>query len=293
MHIGETYTFDTTLTRAAATAAEQARSFLAGTGFSLGVAMVEHAWHNAPAASVMSKLAAFQNDDGGFGRGLEVDIVSPASNPFASRLAMRIMLNLKDRPHTGMQKRLAAWLAESQAPDGDWHFSEATMAGELAPWFAAWEFPSLNPACCVAGFANRLGLTTPQMLAGVASLFAARSSLEEIQTREFYRLLPYVEYASGVDWAERDMWLDALASVIRDTAAADGYQDPNHFWEHALGGGPDLVRRLPHDLLERQAHWLVKAQAADGGWPTPYNDQWRPLLTAEACVTLSQLRDGI
>lgn len=274
-------------------AAGLGRAFVDGAGFPLGVAMIDHAWNDGSPGAVIERLAGYQNDDGGFGRGLEVDIGSPASNPFATRLAMGILLYLGDRRASGMEDALQGWLTATQHDDGDWHFSEETKAGNLAPWFAGWTFPSLNPACCLAGYANRLGIATPNVLDRVARLFVKHASLEGARSGEFYDMLPYVEYIAGVDWPERTAYVEATVEGIVAAEAAGTYADAGHFWEHVLGGGPDIAGRISAGVLSRNADGLLAEQRPDGGWPTPYNDAWRPLLTAQACVTLARLRDGV
>ena len=274
-------------------AVARARDFLEECSYPLGVTTIDHAWHGAPASTVLDALAAFQNDDGGFGRGLEVDIAAPASNPFAARLAMQVLLALDERPQGVLIDRLGKWLQHTQAEDGDWHFSDETRAGDLAPWFAAWTFPSLNPACCLAGLASRLGIASDTMLDRVATLFEHMASLETARTGGFYDVLPYVEYAAGVRHPKRDDYLDAIAANIRDTAAGGGYGDPQHFFEHALGAGPELVRRLPPGLFTGNIDRLLETQGEDGGWPSPYSAAWRPWLTTESCSFLARLRDGI
>jgi hypothetical protein len=278
---------------AAEHAATRARTFLHDETFPLGVAMIEHAWHGGSGEAVARQLSSYQNDDGGFGRGLEVDIESPASNPFAARLAMGILLSLDAQDGQAIRTALGRWLAENQHADGDWHFSEETRSGGLAPWFAGWTFPSLNPACCVAGLANRLGIATSDMLDRVAHLFESNASLDEAATGDFYALLPYVEYTSGIEWPERGPYLDAIASNIVTSDRTGTYADAGHFWEHVLGGGPDLVARLPVESLARNADLLLSEQEQDGGWPTPYSEAWRPLFTAQACLVLARVRDGV
>ena len=288
-----TFKLDDAQARAAQIAAGQGRQFLEGAGFPLGVADHRHAWNEGSAGAAVEQLGAFQNDDGGFGRGLEVDIESPASNPFAARLAMSILLGLDNRRPTSLESNLQRWLVANQDEDGDWHFSSETKAGSLAPWFAGWTFPSLNPACCLAGLANRLGIATPDTLERVSRLFAEKATLEEARTGDFYTLLPYAEYAGGVDWANRDSFVDAIAGNIVEGARAGTYADAEHFWEHVVGGGPDVAAGIPVEVLSQNASRLLTEQVPDGGWPTPYNDAWRPFFTAQACVTLARLRDGL
>ncbi len=269
-----------------------ARSFLAGANYPLGGALLDHLAGVATASDVIDALAAYQNPDGGIGRGLEVDIESPASNPFAARLAMAVLLALRNRPSTDLETSLGTWLADNQNEDGDWHLSAETRAGNLAPWFATWTHPNLNPAGCLAGLAARLELGTPAMFERVASLFESQASIEEARTADFYRLLPYVEYIGGIDIPERDAYLDAIAENITANTSAI-YADASHFWDHVLAAGPDLVQRLPRTLLDHMARELLAEQSEDGGWPSPYSPTWRPHVTAGSAVTLLELTTGI
>jgi hypothetical protein len=270
-----------------------ALSFVLEHTFGLGTALVHYHWHDGAAQDVIDELGTYQNEDGGFGRNLEVDIKSSASNPFAARLAMGILLSLRDRPSSPLIAELEIWLRDNQHADGDWHFSDDVYKGELPPWFAAWSFPGLNPACCIAGLANRLGIASPDMLDRVERLFAEKSSLDEASTGEFYNVLPYVEYLGGVDVPDREEWLDAVAGNITKTVDEDRYADAAHFLDHAMGGGPDLVKRIPNATWSRQADRLMSEVEPDGGWPSPYDSAWRPNLTASALTMLARLRDGI
>lgn len=277
--------------RAAALVAP-AIDFLAAQDYPLGVALVRRAWQDGPALDVLAALAAFQNDDGGFGRGLEVDIGAPDSNPFAARLAMQALLTVPMDAPSAMRERLGAWLVANQHEDGDWHFSDETRQGPLAPWFAAWTFPSLNPACCVAAYARRLDIATPEMLSRVSALFANMASPDEARSGDFYAMLPYAEYATAPGTPERDRYVSAIAEGIRAADEAGAYSDAMHVFDHLLPAGPDVAALLPPGLVERRIDQLLAEPLGDGGWPSPYSEAWRPWFTASAMVTLARLRDG-
>lgn len=158
---------------------QPALAFLATQQHPLSEALVPYCWTDGPAVDVISALAEYQNPDGGFGKRLEVDITSSASNAFAARLAMQAMISVSFEASAGLRERLGNWLTENQNEDGDWHFGPEIYEEELAPWFAEWGFPSLNPACCLTGTANLLGMAHPEMLDRVATLFAEKASLEQ------------------------------------------------------------------------------------------------------------------
>lgn len=252
----------------------------------LPAAMIRGLWLDGDTADVVTALSAYQNDDGGFGNRLEPDIHAPESNPFAARLAMQVMRTFPATDFGGIKAGLASWLQDNQAEDGDWHFSAATKAGFLQPWFAAWTFPSLNPACCIAGLATSLGIATPRMTARVAALFASMASVEASRTASFYELLPYVEYTLGVELPED--YLEAIAANI--AATGDDYDDASHFFDMAMGGTPAITRRIPEELIARWADRMLKEPQDDGGWATPYDDAWRSWFTATNLTTLARLR---
>jgi hypothetical protein len=274
-------------------AAENCLRFEQSAEYPLGVALIEHHFGNGSAEAVVDALAAFQNRDGGFGKDLEVDIKSPVSNPFAARLAMDFLLGLRERPRHPLIDQLGDWLNANQSADGDWHFAPEVYEAELAPWFAAWTFPSLNPACCLAGLGNALGLLTRETLDRTARLYDEKASIEEARAGEFYNLLPYIDYFSSIDHPERDAYLDAIAENISTTAANGKYDDASHFLDQALGGGPDLVARIDPATLATYADRLLDEQSDDGGWPNPYSEPWRPLASANAIVHFAKLRNGV
>lgn len=265
-------------------AAKTALAFVENRQAALPAAIIRHQWFACSADDVVAALAHYQNADGGFGNRLEPDIHHPSSNAFAARIAMQYMSVLPDDSTVYMRERLQDWLVEHQHEDGDWHFSAESRSAFMQPWFAAWQHPSLNPACCVAGLAAELGIATASMLARTHRLFASKATLDEIATGQFYTLLPYVEYSAGVDLA--DSWLEALADQI----VATEFEDAEHFFTLALGGSPEITQRLPDVLLQSNTTLLLDTQEADGGWPTPYDNAWRVWSTAGNMMTLAQLR---
>jgi hypothetical protein len=284
-----TFKFTPDQVERANTVAEAALRFEKSVGYPLGVAVVRHHFGDGTAQDVIAELKPFQNADGGFGNGLEVDIASHASNPFAARLAMSVLLSLREAPEDKLVTRLGEWLNSSQADDGDWHFSKEVREDSLAPWFAAWTFPSLNPSCCVTGLGHALGLLSDRTLARTAGLFEEMASPDEARTGEFYNVLPYIEYFSSIEHPGRDQYRDAISENINSST----YEDASHFFDHALGGGPDLVKRIDASVLSTWADRLLAEPAEDGGWPNPYSESWRPFATAGAVMTLAKLRDGV
>jgi hypothetical protein len=252
---------------------------------------VEPAWARYSAGQgtmedVIDALEGYQNDDGGFGRHLEIDIHAPDSQPFAARLAMLTMIDVGVPADAPIVVRLAEWLEREQGEDGDWRFPPGVYQHQLAPWFAGWEFPALNPALCVAGGALRLGIGSDRLFSRIDQLIAEKANLDEAEHGEFYGVLPYAEYFPWSSHPDREQYLDAIARGIEAKVNAGKYDDASHVFTHA--GGPDnpISLRLPGSLVEAQLDRLESEQQEDGGWPSPYDPAWRPMITAAALAVL-------
>lgn len=282
--------------READTRADAAIAFCTSTAqdFPLGAALIAHRWRGGPSEAVITALARYQNADGGFGNGLEVDIAAPESNPFATRLAMQAILALDPRPaSTGpMLEGVDRYLATAQDAGGDFRLSPEVLAGEIAPWFAGWTYPNLNPTACLAGLAARLGIGNEQLFIRLGAMIDAIGDLDTARNGEFYDVLPYAESASLLAANGREDLVAATAEgIAARLARPDGYEDAGHALDHALGGSPALSDRIPPDLLAKQAARLLAEQEDDGGWPSPYSAAWRPWITATAFMHLATLRD--
>ena len=145
----------------------------------------------------------------------------------------------------------------------------------------------------MVGNAIPLQIATVTMRERVARLFAARASHEDAQSGDFYRMLPYVEYVGVEDVPDRDGWLASIAEGIVTGDETNAYADAQHFFDHALPPGPDLMSRLPAGLVQKWTEKLFMEQQEDGGWPTPYDPAWRPWFTTTVMMTVARLRDGV
>ena len=267
--------------------ARRGHEFLSARSASLEAAVVDTAWFDGDPQAIVDGLLAYQNDDGGFGRGLEVDIEAPQSNPFAACLALNYLRGVPMNVGADLRRGFGGWLRDNQADDGDWHFSAETKAGKLAPWFANWIFPSLNPACCVAGLAAANGLANADMLSRVHELFNDKASLATVRDGEFYDLTPYAEYS--LTGALPPEYLKELTATIIRWGREDRFEDAEHFFHLALRNAPELAARMPADLVDSYVDRALESQDLDGGWPSPYDAAWRPAATVGVLTGLARV----
>ena len=229
---------------------------------------------------VLTALARYQNDDGGFGNGLEPDISAPRSNAFAARLALHAMLDSGIPTGDPAVTRLVGWLERTQGEDGCWRWEPGTLDHPIAPWFAGWEFPALNPALDLSGALARLGLGSERLHRRCRDLYVRLASEDEIASGPYYVVLPYAESLPWLtDLPDRESSLDMLAAHIARDVVAGAYTTPQEAAEHI--GPPDgpIARRLPPGTLESIRDDVLATQQPDGHWQSPFSDHWNPYQT--------------
>ncbi len=236
-------------------------------------------------AELLAVLARYQNSDGGF-FGLEVDIAAPHSNPFAVELALLVCVQAgvaRDHP---LLQNVLTYLATTQDEAGGWRFTPEIYQHPLAPWFQAWKWPNLNPACTLAGLLIELGYAPLALLERVEALFNRLSRLEEVATGDFYEVRPYACYFLP-DWdsPEAEFFRSGLLWwLIRQHAL--NKLDGTHFFDYIRSPRSFAGRCLPRNILNQRLHSLLAEQTEDGGWPTPYSENWRSWNTVNNLLVL-------
>ncbi len=264
---------------------QRAEQFLEQQGRAIDRARFAYHFAAGSLEQLASALAPYQNEDGGW-HGLEVDIKTPASNPVATELALSICLQAGlPRDHELLQ-RTVSYLEANQQADGGWQFAPAVYQHELAPWFANWQFPNLNPSCTTAGLLRQLGLGSAALHAKVEALFQQLANPLDLAGEDFYAARPYAYYFAA-DWQhpQRDFYRAGVYWwLLRQHLA--GKLDGEHFFAYMNTPEHYAARMMPASVIAEHLDQLVAEQAEDGGWPSPYNSAWRPWTTTQNLLTL-------
>lgn len=105
----------------------------------LEAARWEYTFERGSRERVLEILTAYQNEDGGFGHGIEPDFWLPASSPMASWAAARVLLEVYAGPDLPMVQDLVGYLCRTQRPTGMWPaVLPENNAFPHAPWWE-WE----------------------------------------------------------------------------------------------------------------------------------------------------------
>lgn len=109
---------------------------------------------------VIDELIKFQNDDGGFGHGLEPDFINPHSSATQTWVACNILKEINIDPFHPVVIKLIDYLAHTfDATITRWHAID--LRNHLYPHAPWWEkegdLSSMNPSASLAGFIIKYG----------------------------------------------------------------------------------------------------------------------------------------
>ncbi len=290
---------------------QRARDFLER-GRLLERAAAAYAFDDGPAWQVLDALSAFQNPDGGFGHGLEPDLVSGASSAVATAVALRRLVEIDAAPTHPVVERAVAWTQRTIDPhERIWRIVPPEVEGAPhAPWWdqdgleERFRHFVLNPKADLLAQLYALGAIDDGWLDGladdvvreVANRVAAGESLE---MHELIGTVALVDAPHLPVMARRHLY-DLLAPLL--DAAVE--RDAEAWGDYTLR--PLAVVRRPGsafasvlaELVEAELDFLVAEQADDGGWwPTWSWDRdehvweqqramWAAVLTLDALQRL-------
>lgn len=161
------------LTQAQFTAAQ---NFIDQSARSLDQARFRHAFAAVSASEVLQELQAYQNPDGGFGRGLEPDWRSPASSALCTTIALQIMREVGVEPNHDFVRSSLQYLVNTVHPHTH-HWRNIPVPSDVAatvqphaPWWSQGTPPnrfdafSLNPTAEILGYLYEYAAYVPSII---------------------------------------------------------------------------------------------------------------------------------
>jgi hypothetical protein len=119
---------------------------------------------------VLDVLACYQNADGGFGHGLELDIACPQSSGICMELALYHLWDL-GIGEGDLVSNAITWILSSCKEDGDLpHLSEAVIRYPHGNWWKEDDGKIL----AIAGLLGKLGIQVPEISTRAAAFFGAK-----------------------------------------------------------------------------------------------------------------------
>ena len=173
---------------------QKARAFIYQNARPLDCARWQYLFENGSRENVLQFLASYQNEDGGFGHGLEADCWNPNSSPVQTWAATQIIreVNLEDKNHP-MIVGILRYLENTEDFDGHtWRNTVKTNDDyPHAPWwnYAVTDEVNYNPTASLIGFILRYATeeepiyhTARRLLQEAYDWFEANYPLESMHT---------------------------------------------------------------------------------------------------------------
>lgn len=288
---------------------QSAITFVREKGRDLDRALLGCHFEGGAADDVLTALAAYQNDDGGFGHGLEPDLRTPASSVIATTVAFQSFRSLgvpAEHPlvRQGLDYLLETYDASRQvwpiippevedaphAPWWDYAGSEAGFGGFLS-----------NPRVEVVGYLHDYSASVPaDLLESVTTaVFAHLESLPD--EMEMHDLICFVSLAdtAALPQARKDRIWQKIA-----TAAEHGIaREPEQLTGYVLKplyvvSSPDapLATRFAEEVA-MNLDFEIEQQGEDGAWSPNFSwgeqhpEAWKVARREwQARITLKNLR---
>jgi hypothetical protein len=151
---------------------------------------------DGPAGPVRDAVAAYRNEDGGFGHALEPDGRTPASQPLAVEMALRIM-DEADAWDGALVLGACDWLAAVSPAEGGAASFEPTVSGwPHAPWWVPEEGhpASLSTTGLISGTLHARGVSHPWLDRATEVMWARVGQLTDVGAYDMFGVLRFLEH---------------------------------------------------------------------------------------------------
>ena len=272
--------------------------FLAGNARLLDRRRFERLFADGDAGPVRAAVAAYRNDNGGFGHALEPDGRTPGSQPAAVQLGLRT-LHEADAWDDELVRGALDWLERTAPAEGGAVFvAPGIEAWPHAPWWAPVDGlpPSLITTGPIAGTLHARAVEHPWLSRATELLWRRIDDPGDLGSYDVRGVFAFLQYVPDRDRAtaaveEMGKLLFERGLVELDPDAAGEVHGPLDF-----APLPDSIARRLFDQPTIEAHLdhLAGRQLEDGGWTfnwpawSPLAEMdWRGSLTVDALSILA------
>ncbi len=283
---------------------EAGREFIYREGRVLETRLLACQFEGAPAAGVIDALRAYQNDDGGFGHGLEPDKRCPASLPIdvESALLPMVAVGQGDAVMLNRACEFLARVADEVAAGGGVPLATPAIEGyPRAEHWTDWTYlPGLNPTAGLVGRLRQLGVEHP-WVSRAADYCWAELEAEELPEdgHTLGEILIFLDQNPERERAERIA--QAVASRLPQASHFrwDPLQEEYGITPLHLAPAPDSrwAALFAESQIDAHLDRLISQQQPDGGWPISWEPpseaailEWRGIETLRALRTLTAYR---
>jgi hypothetical protein len=272
-----------------------------------------HHFQTPDREGILTALAAYATDDGGYGFALEADGRGPSSQPLHVDFALKVLAEIGGIT-PDIADRICGYLASVSRADGGLPVvHEGIGDNPRAPWWVVDEGTdgALIPTASVVGLLLAADVEHPWLTGAHEFCWAGVDTLLGGADTHPYALVNALTFLDRVPAAERDRAAAAaarLGEVVRDNrwvlldptrpddvAAPVGYAPGEFVLPHDYAPTPDSLARdwFSDEEFDLALGALAAEGEADGGWSVRWRmwapavePEWRGWATVQALLTL-------
>jgi len=246
---------------------------------------------------ILTALACYQNEDGGFGHALEPDSWNPNSAPVQTWTATEILreINFTDNSHP-IIKGILRYLESGQNFNGKlWlNIIESNNDYPHASW---WHYRNdmkihndYNPTACLAGFIIRFADRDSKLykLGCRIAEEAFKRLMSDGTQNDMFLVLCYIRLMEYLEESKETGVIDlaGLKNKLMEGVKSCIYRNTDE-WEtlyvckpsHFLNSPDSILYKEVKELADYECEFIIKTQLDDGSWNIPwswseYPDEW-------------------
>lgn len=290
------------------TAFQRAKNFIMAQGRAVDQRRFEFHFEDGSADAVLAALSPYQNDDGGFGHGLEPDIRTPASSALVSTIGFQLLREIQaPASHRAVQRGIQYFIDTYDEHQQVWHIVPPEV-DEVphAPW---WDYESspetfgrflVNPRAEIVGYLHEFGNNVPMELLNTLTTTVLEYLDSLPGEMEMHDILCCVRLAETEALPNQDkVWAKlarAAQGVARNAEQLTGYV-LKPLWLVPSPKSP-LAAELK-DEVEMNLDFEIGQQGTDGSWSPNFSwddqypeawrtakKEWQSRLTVDILKTL-------
>lgn len=255
----------------------RARELILSQGRLLERQLYRYFFEGGDRADCLRALVAYQNADGGFGNGLEPDLLCPSSSAIGAETALFVMEMLGDRK-PDIVLPLLDWLEANQTELGTIVHPPADLAHyPHQPW---WDKGDEDRVLVIAGLLSEWQDRRSNFFSKVRRFYDQNTLPESLGFYD-YPTFAYLARCrkNGADTVIFNGLLHQLPSVLAENS--EHFPLFSRYWYY----GQDYV---DSSVLEQAAASVAEAIEQDGGIVNLYPDLpwWRPMFTLDSLMLL-------
>lgn len=258
---------------------ERARNYIVSNGRPLERALFANHFEDGPAQAVLEALAAYQNEDGGFGHGLEADLRTETSSAIATSTAFYVFRDVGATAEEPMVQRgvdylLSTYDAERQV----WPIVPPEVNDAPRAWW--WDYENseegfggflVNPTVAILGHLyDYQALVPAELLESLTAVAMARLA-QLPEEPDMFSIFCYGGLADSPNLPES--YRQQIINTLRPVVARTVVTDPAKWEEYGLlplevATKPDapFADAVDPAAVEANLDFEIEQQAADGSW---------------------------